>query len=74
MKKKVNVVFGTRPELIKLAPVIKELKRRDHAFETTVISTAQHREMLDQLLDSFGIAPHPAVIAKNAVREFRFLF
>jgi len=54
---KVAVVFGTRPEVIKLAPVIRELKRRKNKFNTTILSTAQHREMLDQLLNSFDIVP-----------------
>lgn len=53
---KVAVVFGTRPEAIKMAPVVKELERRK--LDHTVIVTAQHREMLDQKLDVFGIEPH----------------
>ncbi|MBI3192852.1 MAG: UDP-N-acetylglucosamine 2-epimerase (non-hydrolyzing), partial [Ignavibacteriae bacterium] len=52
---KVAVVFGTRPEAIKLAPVILELKRRN--IEHVVIVTAQHREMLDQKLEIFSIKP-----------------
>jgi UDP-N-acetylglucosamine 2-epimerase (non-hydrolysing) len=52
---KVAVVFGTRPEAIKMAPVVKELERRK--IEHVVIVTAQHREMLDQKLDVFGIVP-----------------
>lgn len=55
--KKIMVVFGTRPEAIKMAPVIKELKKNTQAFETKVIVTAQHREMLDQVLDVFQIKP-----------------
>lgn len=54
--KKIMVVFGTRPEAIKLAPIILELKRRKN-FETIVCVTAQHREMLDQVLGLFGIKP-----------------
>ena len=50
------VVFGTRPEAIKVAPVIAELGR-SAAFEPIVTVTAQHREMLDQVLDTFGIRP-----------------
>ena len=46
---KVMVVFGTRPEAIKMAPVIKELKKVQD-IETRVVVTAQHREMLDQVL------------------------
>ncbi|MBV8206187.1 MAG: UDP-N-acetylglucosamine 2-epimerase (non-hydrolyzing) [Acidobacteria bacterium] len=52
----IGVVFGTRPEAIKLAPVIFEL-RRSANFELLLISTAQHRQMLDQVLDIFGIMP-----------------
>jgi UDP-N-acetylglucosamine 2-epimerase (non-hydrolysing) len=51
----VAVVVGTRPEVIKMAPVIAELRRRPHAFEVTVITTAQHREMLEQALTAFHI-------------------
>jgi len=53
---KVMTVFGTRPEAIKMAPVIKELKRVEDV-ETLVVVTAQHREMLDQVLDLFSIVP-----------------
>lgn len=53
---KVMVVFGTRPEAIKMAPVIKELKKQED-LETVVVVTAQHREMLDQVLDLFAIKP-----------------
>lgn len=52
----VAIVIGTRPEAIKLAPVILALSNRSNEFETTVISTAQHREMLDQVLSLFKIA------------------
>ena len=55
--KKILIVFGTRPEAIKMAPLVKEFqKNRDH-FETKVCVTAQHREMLDQVLDLFQINP-----------------
>jgi UDP-N-acetylglucosamine 2-epimerase (non-hydrolysing) len=53
---KVMVVFGTRPEAIKMAPVIKELKKVDD-IKTVVVVTAQHREMLDQVLHLFVIVP-----------------
>lgn len=56
MKKKVSVILGTRPETIKLAPVILALKS-DEAFDCRVCVTAQHREMLDQVLDIFSIVP-----------------
>lgn len=53
---KVMVVFGTRPEAIKMAPVVKELQKQDD-LQTIVTVTAQHREMLDQVLDLFQIQP-----------------
>lgn len=53
---KIMVVYGTRPEAIKLAPVIKELRARDE-FETLVVSTGQHREMLAQVTELFGFEP-----------------
>ena len=56
MKKKIIVVFGTRPEAIKLGPVIKELQKSP-AFETKVCVTGQHREILDQVLAVFDIQP-----------------
>lgn len=58
MLKKIAVVFGTRPEAIKLAPVIKAMGERGGVLETMVISTGQHREMLAQVLEIFGIEPH----------------
>lgn len=56
MAKKVSVIFGTRPEAIKLAPVVLALKR-DPFFKCRVCVTAQHREMLDSVLDVFRIVP-----------------
>src|SRR5512136_634628 len=53
---KISIIFGTRPEAIKLAPVILALKK-DPRFSCEVCVTAQHREMLDHLLDGFGIKP-----------------
>ncbi|MGY3765901.1 non-hydrolyzing UDP-N-acetylglucosamine 2-epimerase [Vagococcus vulneris] len=55
--KKVMSVFGTRPEAIKMAPLIKELEMHKEAIESVVVVTAQHREMLDQVLDIFDITP-----------------
>jgi UDP-N-acetylglucosamine 2-epimerase (non-hydrolysing) len=55
--KKVLVVFGTRPEAIKMAPMVKELQRRNEEFNVIVCVTGQHREMLDQVLDIFEIKP-----------------
>lgn len=54
---KVMTIFGTRPEAIKMAPLVLELNKRPEQFETIVTVTAQHREMLDQVLDIFGITP-----------------
>ena len=51
------LVFGTRPEAIKMAPVIKELKKYPKDFEIIICVTAQHREMLDQVLSLFEITP-----------------
>ena len=58
MKKiKVMVVFGTRPEAIKMAPLILQLKKQSEKFETMTVVTAQHRQMLDQVLQNFNIEP-----------------
>ena len=56
MKIKVMTVFGTRPETIKMAPLVKELQGREE-IETVVCVTAQHRQMLDQVLNAFQIVP-----------------
>jgi UDP-N-acetylglucosamine 2-epimerase (non-hydrolysing) len=56
-KRKIITVFGTRPEAIKLAPVIEKL-RQEGQFEVVVVVTAQHREMLDGVLQLFDITPH----------------
>jgi len=55
--KKILIVFGTRPEAIKMAPLIKEFKKYPELFNTKVCVTAQHREMLDQVLNLFEITP-----------------
>ena len=55
--KKILLIFGTRPEAVKMAPLIKEFQKHSDAFETKVCVTAQHREMLDQVLDFFEIKP-----------------
>lgn len=54
---KVMTIFGTRPEAIKMAPLVLELKKRPEQFEPIVTVTAQHREMLDQVLSIFDITP-----------------
>ncbi len=56
--KKIMLVFGTRPEAIKMCPLVKELKRRNTEFETIVCVTGQHREMLDQVLHIFDVVPN----------------
>lgn len=54
---KVLVVFGTRPEAIKMCPLVQELESRPNEFQTVVCVTGQHREMLKQVLEVFGIQP-----------------
>ena len=56
MKKKVMLVFGTRPEAIKMCPLVNELKTRE-SLEPIVCVTGQHRQMLDQVLNTFGVIP-----------------
>lgn len=78
--KKIAVIFGTRPDTIKLAPIILELKKEKEFFKVITIATAQHRQMLDQVLDVFRIYPdydlnimQPnqtlATLTKNAVEK-----
>ena len=55
--KKLLLVFGTRPEAIKMAPLVKAFQKDTEHFETRVCVTAQHRQMLDQVLEVFGITP-----------------
>ena len=55
-KKRVMLVFGTRPEAIKICPLVLELKKRS-CIDTIVCVTAQHRQMLDQVLETFGVVP-----------------
>lgn len=63
--KKVMLVFGTRPEAIKMCPLVNELKSRPDEFQTIVAVTGQHREMLDQVLSVFDVAPdHDLAIMK----------
>ena len=54
--KKVMLVFGTRPEAIKMCPLVNELKTRK-TLKTVVCVTGQHRQMLDQVLDAFQVVP-----------------
>ena len=55
--KRVMLVFGTRPEAIKMCPLVKEFQKHNDEFETIVCVTGQHREMLDQVLDIFEVKP-----------------
>ncbi|MDO5539786.1 MAG: UDP-N-acetylglucosamine 2-epimerase (non-hydrolyzing) [Eubacteriales bacterium] len=68
--KKVMLVFGTRPEAIKMCPVIKELEKRP-AIDTVVCVTGQHRQMLDQVLECFGVEPDYDL---NIMKEKQSLF
>ena len=54
-KKRILLIFGTRPEAIKMAPLVKEFRKHPDIFDTKVCVTAQHREMLDQVLDFFEV-------------------
>ena len=56
-KLKIMVVFGTRPEAIKMAPLVLELQKHRETLETVTVVTAQHRQMLDQVLETFHIQP-----------------
>ena len=55
--KKVMLVFGTRPEAIKMAPLVKEFQHHAGEFDTVVCVSGQHRELLDQVLSIFDIVP-----------------
>lgn len=57
MKKKVMLIFGTRPEAIKMCPVVLALKAQPELFETKVVDTGQHKEMLKPVLSTFGVTP-----------------
>ena len=72
-KYRVCVIIGMRPEAIKLAPVILELAQHRQVVETIVVTTSQHREMLSQALDAFGITPHidlGLMAGKQALADF----
>ena len=63
---KVMTIFGTRPEAIKMAPLVLELQKQSQHFESIVTVTAQHRQMLDQVLEIFSIKPdHDLNIMKD---------
>lgn len=57
MKKRILLIFGTRPEAIKMAPLALKLQACDQDFETKVCVTGQHRQMLDQVLELFNLKP-----------------
>ena len=65
--KKVMLVFGTRPEAIKMAPLVKEFQKQPKRVETVVCVTGQHREMLDQVLKIFDIKPDYDLNIMNAL-------
>ena len=65
---KVMSIFGTRPEAIKMAPLVKELERRKK-IESIVCVTAQHREMLDQVLNTFDIKPTSEDVVNLPLRK-----
>ena len=68
--KKIMLVFGTRPEAIKLCPLVRELKKRP-GLQTAVCVTGQHRQMLDPVLDAFGVVPdHDLAIMKEGQTLF----
>ena len=67
MKKKVMLVFGTRPEAIKMCPLVNELKKRD-TIDTIVCVTGQHRQMLDQVLKAFNEKMN-AIYEKRGILE-----
>ncbi|QQS36475.1 MAG: UDP-N-acetylglucosamine 2-epimerase (non-hydrolyzing) [Ignavibacteriales bacterium] len=83
--KKIAVIFGTRPDTIKIAPIVKELEQQTGHFQLITIATAQHRQMLDQVLDVFKIKPDYdlnimkpsqtlAAITKNTIEELDIIF
>jgi UDP-N-acetylglucosamine 2-epimerase (non-hydrolysing) len=83
--KKIAVIFGTRPDTIKMAPIIQEIKKNSKHFELLTIATAQHRQMLDQVLQVFEIKPDYdlnimkpkqtlASITKNTIEELDNVF
>ncbi|MGE5499510.1 MAG: non-hydrolyzing UDP-N-acetylglucosamine 2-epimerase, partial [Syntrophothermus sp.] len=83
--KKIAVIFGTRPDTIKMAPIIQEIKKNNRHFELLTIATAQHRQMLDQVLQVFDIKPDYdlnimkpkqtlASITKNTIEELDNVF
>ena len=70
--KKVLTVFGTRPEAIKMCPLVNELKTRK-GIETIVCVSGQHRQMLDQVLNTFGVVPDYDLAIMKDKQESRYL-
>src|SRR4030095_16066786 len=68
MPQRILVLFGTRPEVIKLAPVVRALRQRPASFVTRVVSTGQHREMVQQALDAFGLKLDTQLDAMSSAR------
>ncbi len=68
--KKIMLVFGTRPEAIKMAPLVKEFQKYPEEFKTIVCVTGQHREMLDQVLHIFDITPDYDLNIRNKGRIY----
>ena len=71
MMKTIMLVFGTRPEAIKMCPLVKEFQKYPNEFRTVVCVTGQHREMLDQVLSIFDIKIH---IIEHFVNVFKLQF
>ena len=69
--KKIMLVFGTRPEAIKMCPLVNELKRRPQV-QTVVCVTGQHKQMLQQVLDAFSVVPDYD-LAIMRIRRFSML-
>ena len=67
--KKVMVIYGTRPEAVKMAPLIKALEASD-VLEPVVVSTGQHREMLDQVNNWFGVASRSPSCPRGSSTSF----
>ena len=66
---KILIVFGTRPEAIKIAPLIKKIEFYPDKFDITVCVTSQHRELLDQVINTFEIIPKYdlSIMKKNKI-------
>ena len=69
--KKIMLVFGTRPEAIKMCPLVIELKKHPDVFDTKVCVTGQHREMLDQVLKIFGVVPEQVNDRHSLISPFQ---